>query len=73
MFSCDMSISTLSCFEFRCVNGCEIFSFPIQELVHGHTSMATDYSNELDEWASSDYYDEHVHKIQLPYAQVKQT
>ncbi|KAL9988638.1 hypothetical protein ACROYT_G003104 [Oculina patagonica] len=42
-----------------------------QELVHGHTSMATDYSKELDEWASSDYYDRQVHKIQLPYAQVQ--
>lgn len=42
----------------------------LQELVHGHTSMAVDYSKELEEWASSDYYDEHVHKIQLPYAQV---
>ena len=45
----------------------------VQELVHGHTSMATDYSKELDEWASTDYYDKHVHKIQLPYAQVKET
>ena len=43
----------------------------VQELVHGHTSMATDYSKELDEWSSSDYYDEYVHKIQLPYAQVR--
>jgi len=33
--------------------------------------MATDYSKELDEWTSTDYYDEHVHKIQLPYAQVQ--
>ena len=32
--------------------------------------MATDYSKELEEWASSDYYDDHVYKIQLPYAQV---
>ncbi|KAJ7377830.1 Actin- protein 5, partial [Desmophyllum pertusum] len=40
-----------------------------QELVHGHTSMATDYSKELDEWTSSDYYDDHVHKIQLQYVQ----
>lgn len=42
----------------------------VQELVHGHTSMATDYSKELDEWTSSDYYDDHVHKIQLQYVQV---
>ena len=43
----------------------------VQELVHGHTSLATDYTKELDEWASSDYYDDNVHKIQLPYAQVR--
>ena len=51
----------------------EIFTVVVlvQELVHSHTSMATDYSKELDEWTSSDYYDEHVHKIQLPYAQVR--
>ena len=38
--------------------------------MHDHAAMATDYSKELEEWASSDYYDEHVYKIQLPYAQV---
>lgn len=32
--------------------------------------MAVDYSKELEKWASSDYYDKHVHKIQLPYAPV---
>jgi len=42
-----------------------------QELVHDHAAMATDYSKELEEWASSDYYDEHVYKIQLPYAQAQ--
>ncbi|XP_015765936.1 PREDICTED: actin-related protein 5-like [Acropora digitifera] len=42
-----------------------------QELVHGYTSMAIDYSNELEKWASTDYYDDHVNKIQLPYAQVQ--
>ena len=35
--------------------------------------MATDYSKELNGWSSSDYYDDHVHKIQLPYAQVGST
>ncbi|XP_067058147.1 actin-related protein 5-like [Acropora muricata] len=42
-----------------------------QELVHGYTSMAIDYSDELEKWASTDYYDDHVNKIQLPYAQVQ--
>lgn len=65
-------------FEFRYATGSHFQSGVdylsvvfVQELVHGHTSMATDYSKELDEWASSDYYDENVHKIQLPYAQVR--
>ena len=38
--------------------------------MHSYTAMATDYSKELEEWASSDFYDDHVYKIQLPYAQV---
>jgi len=65
-------------FEFRYATGSHFQSGVdylsvvfVQELVHGHTSMATDYSKELDEWALSDYYDENVHKIQLPYAQVR--
>lgn len=54
-----------------CLNS--IFTLTIicsQELVHGYTSMATDYSHELEKWASTDYYDDNVNKIQLPYAQV---
>ena len=38
--------------------------------MHSYAAMATDYSKELEEWASSDYYDDLVYKIQLPYAQV---
>ena len=64
-------------FELRCATGIHFLSrvkylsVLVQELVHSHTSMATDYSKELDEWTSTDYYDDHVHKIQLPYAQVR--
>lgn len=65
-------------FGLRCATGSHFLSrmkylsvVLVQELVHSHTSMATDYSKELDEWTSTDYYDEHVHKIQLPYAQVR--
>ncbi|XP_053380397.1 actin-related protein 5-like [Mercenaria mercenaria] len=39
-----------------------------EELVRDHTHLAVDFLPELDEWASHDYYDENVHKIQLPYA-----
>lgn len=39
-----------------------------EELVRDHCHLATDYNTELQEWVSNDYYDEHVHKIQLPYS-----
>ncbi|XP_060598270.1 actin-related protein 5-like [Ruditapes philippinarum] len=39
-----------------------------EELVRDHTYMAVDFLPELEQWASHDYYDENVHKIQLPYA-----
>lgn len=53
-----------------CLNSIFYLTICSQELVHGYTSMAIDYSNELEKWASTDYYDDHVNKIQLPYAQV---
>ena len=53
-----------------CLNSIFSLTICLQELVHGYTSMAIDYSNELEKWASTDYYDDHVNKIQLPYAQV---
>ena len=42
----------------------------LQELVREHTHMAVDYQKELEDWISHDYYDENVHKIQLPFANV---
>lgn len=49
-------------FELQCLT--------LQELVRDHTHMAVDYLAELEEWQSHDYYDEHVHKIQLPFSNV---
>ncbi|XP_048586929.1 actin-related protein 5 [Nematostella vectensis] len=40
-----------------------------QELVQDHTYIAKDYISELEQWASDEYYDKHVHKIQLPFSQ----
>ncbi|XP_063421405.1 actin-related protein 5-like isoform X1 [Mytilus trossulus] len=38
-----------------------------EELVRDHCHLAPDYNADLHEWVSNDYYDENVHKIQLPY------
>ena len=35
-----------------------------------HTHVAVDYLEELEHWTSHDYYDENVHKIQLPFTNV---
>lgn len=39
-----------------------------QELVHGQGFFAVDYQAELQSWADSDYYENNVRRIQLPYA-----
>jgi actin-related protein 5 len=41
-----------------------------EELLHDHCSMAYDYKESLKNWASNEYYEKHVRKIQLPYSQV---
>ena len=33
--------------------------------------MAVGFQSELEEWTSHEYYDEHVHKIQLPFSNVR--
>ncbi|CAG2244814.1 ACTR5 [Mytilus edulis] len=38
-----------------------------EELVRDHCHLAPDYNADLHEWVSNDYYDNNVHKIQLPY------
>ena len=35
-----------------------------------HTYVAVDYLKELEDWISHDYYEENVHKIQLPFTNV---
>lgn len=36
-------------------------------LVHEHTRVASDYAESLAKWIDSEYYEENVHKIQLPF------
>lgn len=38
-----------------------------EELVREHTYVAVDYQKELEDWTSHNYYDDKVHKIQLPF------
>lgn len=39
-----------------------------EELLHDHCTVAYDYQEELSRWSNPDYYEEHIRKIQLPYA-----
>lgn len=38
-----------------------------EELIHEHTYMTVNFQEELQKWADYDYYEENVHKIQLPF------
>jgi hypothetical protein len=42
----------------------------LKELVHGHTYVSVDYEPGILQWASTEYYDDNVKKIQLPFHQV---
>lgn len=42
----------------------------VEELFHGHCSIAYDYKEVLTNWASHDYYEKNVKKIQLPFSQI---
>lgn len=39
----------------------------IEWLLHNHCSIAEDYMDELKKWASLEFYEKHIKKIQLPY------
>ncbi|XP_069120696.1 actin-related protein 5-like [Argopecten irradians] len=38
-----------------------------EELVRDHCYLAADYASDLENWVANDYYDDNVHKIQLPF------
>ena len=42
----------------------------VEELLHEHCSIAYDYKEMLMKWASHEYYESNVKKIQLPFSQV---
>lgn len=39
----------------------------IEELLHSICEVALDYKEELNRWLDTDYYENHIKKIQLPY------
>lgn len=39
----------------------------LQELIHEHSFIALNYQEELSKWASPEYYDSNVLRVQLPY------
>ncbi|XP_028168737.1 actin-related protein 5 [Ostrinia furnacalis] len=41
----------------------------IEEILHEHCSIALDYQEEIRKWASPDYYEANVKRIQLPFVQ----
>lgn len=42
----------------------------VEELLHEHCSVAYDYKEMLEKWASHEYYEKNVKKIQLPFSQI---
>lgn len=42
----------------------------VEELFHDHCNIAFDYKDSLKQWASHDFYEQNVKKIQLPFSQV---
>lgn len=63
------SLICLLNFEMENNNTVELI-LNLQELVRDHCHLSVDYMSELEKWVSNDYYDEKVHKIQLPYSLV---
>lgn len=42
----------------------------VEELLHEHCTIALDYKESLKLWASHEYYEKAIRKIQLPFSQV---
>lgn len=42
----------------------------VEELFQDHCSIAYDYQDSLKQWASHEFYEENIKKVQLPYSQV---
>ncbi|CAB1329415.1 unnamed protein product [Coregonus sp. 'balchen'] len=40
----------------------------MEELLHEHSYTATDYHQELEKWRSAEFYEQEVHRMQLPFS-----
>ncbi|XP_030641110.1 actin-related protein 5 [Chanos chanos] len=40
----------------------------MEELLHEHSYIAPDYLQELEKWRSAEFYEEEVHRMQLPFS-----
>ncbi|XP_035238228.1 actin-related protein 5 [Anguilla anguilla] len=40
----------------------------MEELLHEHSYTALDYQEELEKWRSAEFYEQQVHRLQLPYS-----
>ncbi|XP_036434541.1 actin-related protein 5 [Colossoma macropomum] len=40
----------------------------MEELLHNHCYVAMDYQQELEKWRSAEFYEEEVHRMQLPFS-----
>ncbi|XP_066500287.1 actin-related protein 5 [Hoplias malabaricus] len=40
----------------------------MEELLHHHCYVAEDYQQELEKWRSAEFYEEEVHRMQLPFS-----
>ncbi|XP_041941850.1 actin-related protein 5 [Alosa sapidissima] len=40
----------------------------MEELLHQHSYIASDYQQELEKWRSPEFYEQEVHRIQLPFS-----
>ncbi|KAL4646320.1 actin-related protein 5 [Arapaima gigas] len=40
----------------------------MEELLHEHSYIALDYQQELEKWRSAEFYEQEVHRMQLPFS-----
>ncbi|KAJ7331949.1 hypothetical protein JRQ81_014129 [Phrynocephalus forsythii] len=40
----------------------------VEEILHEHSYVAEDYKEEMQKWRSPEYYENNVHKMQLPFS-----
>ncbi|XP_063153249.1 actin-related protein 5 isoform X3 [Candoia aspera] len=40
----------------------------VEEILHEHSYIAEDYKEEMQKWRSPEYYENNVHKMQLPFS-----